>query len=134
MHERLILDVTDSALDVPQAVAALEAFNLDVAGMKPGTGDARTHGLAVENVFGPTLRRSITVTLESWKRFGIVRYTLPLRSTPTVYMPEPAQDVLHRVFGLSGFRGAQAEIIAHLCDGGDALVLMPTGGGKSLCY
>jgi len=38
------------------------------------------------------------------------------------------------VFGYPAFRGAQAEIVAHLSDGGDALVLMPTGGGKSLCY
>jgi len=42
--------------------------------------------------------------------------------------------ILNEVFGYSAFRGAQAEIVAHLIDGGDALVLMPTGGGKSLCY
>jgi ATP-dependent DNA helicase RecQ len=45
-----------------------------------------------------------------------------------------ALEVLHRVFGYSAFRGPQAEIIAHVSGGGDALVLMPTGGGKSLCY
>ncbi|WP_234731575.1 DNA helicase RecQ [Acidocella facilis] len=43
-------------------------------------------------------------------------------------------DLLHRVFGLPGFRGQQQEIVQHVCAGGDALVLMPTGGGKSLCY
>jgi ATP-dependent DNA helicase RecQ len=42
--------------------------------------------------------------------------------------------VLRRVFGLPGFRGAQREIISHVMAGGDAIVLMPTGGGKSLCY
>lgn len=41
---------------------------------------------------------------------------------------------LHSVFGYSNFRGAQQEIIEHVYAGGDALVLMPTGGGKSLCF
>jgi ATP-dependent DNA helicase RecQ len=42
--------------------------------------------------------------------------------------------VLRDVFGYPAFRGEQAEIIGHVASGGDALVLMPTGGGKSLCY
>jgi ATP-dependent DNA helicase RecQ len=45
-----------------------------------------------------------------------------------------AREVLRRVFGYADFRGQQAEIIAHVAAGGDAFVLMPTGGGKSLCY
>ncbi len=45
-----------------------------------------------------------------------------------------ALEVLREVFGYDDFRGSQADIVARLVDGGDALVLMPTGGGKSLCY
>ncbi|MGB8606618.1 DNA helicase RecQ [Bradyrhizobium sp.] len=45
-----------------------------------------------------------------------------------------ALSVLNSVFGLPGFRGAQEEIVKHVIDGGNCLVLMPTGGGKSLCY
>src|SRR5215471_3680762 len=57
----------------------------------------------------------------------------------TAPLPAPADgrdalSVLSSVFGLSGFRGAQETIIGHVTDGGNCLVLMPTGGGKSLCY
>src|SRR3977135_221187 len=45
-----------------------------------------------------------------------------------------ALSVLNSVFGLPGFRGAQEEIVRHVTEGGNCLVLMPTGGGKSLCY
>jgi ATP-dependent DNA helicase RecQ len=45
-----------------------------------------------------------------------------------------ALDLLKDVFGYPAFRGQQAEIVDHVIAGGDALVLMPTGGGKSLCY
>jgi ATP-dependent DNA helicase RecQ len=45
-----------------------------------------------------------------------------------------ALEVLRRVFGYESFRGQQAEIIEHVCGGGDAIALMPTGSGKSLCY
>ncbi|HEY2020518.1 DNA helicase RecQ [Paraburkholderia sp.] len=43
-------------------------------------------------------------------------------------------EILNEVFGYPAFRGHQGEIVEHVADGGDCLVLMPTGGGKSLCY
>lgn len=49
----------------------------------------------------------------------------------------PASDpqlILQEVFGYGSFRGQQEDIVTHVAGGGDALVLMPTGGGKSLCY
>ncbi|MBB1090428.1 DNA helicase RecQ [Rhodopseudomonas palustris] len=45
-----------------------------------------------------------------------------------------ALSTLNHVFGLPGFRGHQEQIVRHVAGGGDCLVLMPTGGGKSLCY
>ncbi|MER5813350.1 DNA helicase RecQ [Streptomyces sp. NPDC002033] len=59
---------------------------------------------------------------------------LPDASPDTRDDTSDALRVLHRVFGYSSFRGAQQEIIEQVVEGGDALVLMPTGGGKSLCY
>jgi ATP-dependent DNA helicase RecQ len=60
-----------------------------------------------------------------------------LQSTPTTRVSDPSSKIystLNSVFGLTAFRGAQEEIIHHVIDGGSCLVLMPTGGGKSLCY
>jgi len=49
-------------------------------------------------------------------------------------LPARARETLARVFGHDAFRGPQEAIVTHVSGGGDALVLMPTGGGKSLCY
>ncbi len=49
-------------------------------------------------------------------------------------MASPALAQLRHVFGFDSFRGEQGDIVDHVSSGGDALVLMPTGGGKSLCY
>ncbi|GGS09847.1 ATP-dependent DNA helicase RecQ [Micromonospora fulviviridis] len=54
--------------------------------------------------------------------------------SPTDERTEDALRVLRRVFGYNAFRGFQHEVVEHVVAGGDALVLMPTGGGKSLCY
>jgi ATP-dependent DNA helicase RecQ len=55
------------------------------------------------------------------------------RQDPTVSGGQ-ALRLLREVFGYPAFRGPQQAIVEHVCTGGDALVLMPTGGGKSLCY
>ena len=57
-----------------------------------------------------------------------------LAEPPTRATLTPAQTILREVFGYAQFRGPQQTIIEHMVAGGDALVLMPTGGGKSLCY
>ena len=57
-----------------------------------------------------------------------MRCTIPPMSNPS------ALQTLHDVFGYSSFRGEQQAVVEHVTAGGDALVLMPTGGGKSLCY
>jgi len=56
--------------------------------------------------------------------------------TPTgsAAAPRSARDLLREVFGFAEYRPDQGEIVDHLVAGGDAFVLMPTGGGKSLCY
>src|SRR6202162_1512529 len=55
-------------------------------------------------------------------------------STPAVPQSATALDILQTVFGYTSFRAQQQAIVEHVVHGGDALVLMPTGGGKSLCY
>src|SRR5438477_1617747 len=58
-------------------------------------------------------------------------------ASPRAPQPGAARDaltMLNSVFGLPSFRGAQEQIVRHVAGGGNCLVLMPTGGGKSLCY
>src|SRR3954449_3470000 len=62
---------------------------------------------------------------------------MSLSANASALQPETVPDalsVLNSVFGLPGFRGAQEKIVRHVTGGGNCLVLMPTGGGKSLCY
>src|ERR1700745_530982 len=49
-------------------------------------------------------------------------------------LSDAAAEKLRSVYGFDSFRGQQQEIIEHVCAGGDAVALMPTGSGKSLCY
>lgn len=58
---------------------------------------------------------------------------LPASTIPPMTAATP-HHILEHVFGYASFRGEQLAIVEHLAEGGDALVLMPTGGGKSLCY
>jgi len=57
-----------------------------------------------------------------------------VRVSSSPELPPRALQILQSVFGYATFRGEQAEVVAHVADAGNALVLMPTGGGKSLCY
>src|SRR3954469_3204358 len=66
----------------------------------------------------------------------VTRHTYS-RGVDVIEAPAPADptlEVLQRGFGYDAFRGPQREVVDHVVAGGDALVLMPTGGGKSLCY
>ncbi|WP_129336681.1 DNA helicase RecQ [Cellulomonas endophytica] len=56
------------------------------------------------------------------------------RAAASGHVGRDAVDVLREVWGYESFRGEQAEVVRTVVEGGDALVLMPTGGGKSLCY
>src|ERR1700741_3518435 len=60
--------------------------------------------------------------------------TLPDLARAETADQDRAIEILRSVFGYDSFRGQQADVIGHVVAGGDALVLMPTGGGKSLCY
>ncbi len=55
-------------------------------------------------------------------------------TAPTIASARTPLEILRATFGHKEFRGEQAEIIGHVVGGGDAIVLMPTGGGKSMCY
>ncbi len=63
---------------------------------------------------------------------GTSQHLSPMATAPTDR--GTPLEVLRRTFGYPEFRDAQADVVAHVCAGGDALVLMPTGAGKSLCY
>ncbi|MGM9993029.1 MAG: DEAD/DEAH box helicase, partial [Candidatus Bruticola sp.] len=58
----------------------------------------------------------------------------PVSMLTDAELEQEAYAVLQRVFGYHSFRGPQKDIIFHVARGGSAVVLMPTGGGKSLCY
>ena len=55
-------------------------------------------------------------------------------ATPPGGDNRPPQDILRDVFGFSSFRPGQSEIVEAVCEGAETLAIMPTGGGKSLCY
>ena len=69
-----------------------------------------------------------------WTSRAISLNRLRLSRTASAGALLDARKILKDVFGYAAFRGLQAEIVDHVAAGGDCLVLMPTGGGKSLCY
>ncbi|MFE7196948.1 DNA helicase RecQ [Microbacterium oxydans] len=74
----------------------------------------------------------VTPVTSSTTSSGAARPPVERRATPSRYAT--ARDALHTVFGYDDFRGDQAEIVEQVIAGGDAVVLMPTGGGKSITY
>jgi ATP-dependent DNA helicase RecQ len=58
----------------------------------------------------------------------------PASAAPAAEPPDSAREILRRVFGFDSFRPGQAEIVEAVAAGRDVLAIMPTGGGKSLCY
>jgi ATP-dependent DNA helicase RecQ len=66
--------------------------------------------------------------------FGLLTNPKNLSQAISIGGRNKALDILRTVFGYPAFRGQQADIIDHVIAGGDAMVLMPTGGGKSLCF
>ncbi|NLB46785.1 MAG: DEAD/DEAH box helicase, partial [Microbacteriaceae bacterium] len=77
------------------------------------------------------LRRHTSEATPTVRTMPALRGTLRRSSMTAIAEP---QQVLREVFGFDSFRGDQAAIVQQVTDGGDAVVLMPTGGGKSLCY
>ena len=90
---------------------------------------------------GPAVREAAIILTLSRQQIGINpgrrAETMGAVSLQPPHAPPSSADpraILRDVFGYDSFRGAQAAIVEHVVGGGDALVLMPTGGGKSLCY
>lgn len=72
-------------------------------------------------------------TIRPASRERVVKIAVIVQPSPSSSMSR-ALEILDEVFGYPAFRGQQGEIVEHVAGGGDCLVLMPTGGGKSLCY
>jgi len=86
---------------------------------------------------GPARRNADAPACALWQsvaRHGHSPEPETMNTTVEADTPRSPETLLRQVFGYSDFRGRQQEIIEHVGQGGHALVLMPTGGGKSLCY
>src|SRR5690606_41004958 len=103
-----------------------------VRGLRPASGDDRGSRRRKGPSFGQAGRLRALAVAPAYTR----RYTRRTMSDESLLF-DVARDpveVLRSVFGYDAFRGEQEAIVEHVVGGGDALVLMPTGAGKSLCY
>ena len=94
-------------------------------------GAAASRRRVAARVHGPAGPRDIRFVDIACVGFGGARRAVSAAAPPRF---ATADEALHTVFGYEQFRGEQAQIIEQVASGGDAVVLMPTGGGKSLCY
>src|SRR5262245_54084278 len=103
-------------------------------GRRCGSRRGRNHGGA--RTRAPVLgwprgkRRALRVAYDAG-RAALLRAPVSFRPSFSLLPPVSPVDVLQQVFGYAAFRGQQQAIVEHVAGGGDALVLMPTGGGKS---